>query len=79
MQSLNILYYSLAIGFLVLVGFVSYAAFNLSQTLKKLTSILNKVDDIATDADYLKNTIKSGLLNLMSMFIKKGGDIKDGK
>ncbi len=73
MMSLNFLYYSLGIGFLVLVGFLSYAAFNLSQTLKKLTSVLIKVDDVAKDADDLKNLIKSGVLGLVSMFAKKGG------
>jgi len=74
MMSLNFLYYSLGIGFLVLVGFVSYAAFNLSRTLKKLTSVLIKVDDVAKDADDLKNLIKSGVLGLVSMFVKKGGE-----
>ena len=72
MSSLDFLYLSLAIGFLVLVGFISYAAFNLSQTLKKLTSILVKVDDVVKDADDLKNFVKSGILNLISMFVKKG-------
>jgi hypothetical protein len=76
--SYDFFFYSLGIGFLVLVGFLSYAALNLSQTLKELTSILVKVDDIAKDADDLKNNIKLGILNLMSMFLKKGGD-KNGK
>jgi hypothetical protein len=74
MISQNFLYYSLAIGFLILVGFLSYAAFNLSKTLKETTSILTKVDDVAKDVDDLKNGIKSGILTLISMFIKKGGD-----
>lgn len=78
MISQNFLYYSLAIGFLILVGFLSYAAFNLSKTLKETTSILTKVDDVAKDVDELKNGIKSGILTLISMFIKKGGD-KDVK
>lgn len=74
MISQNFLYCSLAIGFLILVGFLSYAAFNLSKTLKEATSILTKVDDVAKDVDELKNGIKSGILTLISMFIKKGGD-----
>jgi hypothetical protein len=74
MISQNFLYYSLAIGFLILVGFLSYAAFNLSKTLKETTSILTKVDDVAKDVDELKNGIKSGILTLINMFIKKGGD-----
>lgn len=78
MVSLDFLYYSLGIGFLILVGFVSYAAFTLSQTLKESTSILEKVDDMAKDAEELKNYIKRGILYLKDMFIKKGGD-KNGK
>ena len=77
-MSQSFLDYSLAIGFLILVGFLSYAAFNLSQSLKELTSILIKVDDVARDADDLKNSIKSGLISLLSMFIKKGGE-RNGK
>lgn len=77
MTSLDFLNFSVGVGFLVLVGFLSYAAFNLSGTLKKLTSILNKIDDIAKDADELKNFIKEGILNIKSLFAKKGGDSND--
>lgn len=80
MNTQDFFYFSVGIGFLVLVGFLSYAAFSLSKTLKKLTSILIKVDDVAKDAEDLKNTIKLGILNLMSMFLKKGkGGDKNGK
>jgi hypothetical protein len=81
--SLDFLYYSIGIGFLILVGFLSYAALSLSQSLKNLTSILAKVDDVAKDAEELKNYIKQGILYLKNLFvnkkmiIKKGGD-KDG-
>lgn len=78
MVSLNFLYYSLGIGFLVLVGFLSYSAFNLSKTLKELDSILVKVDDMAKDAEELKNFIKSGIFYLKELLVKKGGDT-DGK
>ena len=78
MLSLNFLYYSLGIGFLILVGFLSYAAFTLSQTLKKSTSILEKVDDLVRDAEELKNFIKNGILYLKNVLAKKGGD-KNGK
>lgn len=73
MSSLDVLYYSLAVGFLVLVGFLSYAAYTLSQTLKRSTSILEKVDDMAKDAEELKNYIKNGILYLKDMFTKKRG------
>lgn len=61
-----------------MVGFLSYAAFSLSKTLKRLNSILIKVDDVASDAEELKNFLKSGIIYLKDMFVKKGGD-KDGE
>jgi hypothetical protein len=79
MNSLNFLYASLGIGFLVLVGFISYAFFNLSQALKQSTSILKKVDDITKDVNNLKNLIKSGILYLLSMFNKKEVKKNDNK
>lgn len=77
MLSQNFLYYSLGIGFLVLVGFLSYAAFSLSKTLKRLTSILEKADALAKDADELRDFIKTGILYLKNMIFKKGGDKND--
>lgn len=71
MNSLNFLYYSLGVGFLILVGFLSYAAYSLSESLKKISSILIKVDDITKDVESLKDIIKSGILYLVSMFTKK--------
>jgi hypothetical protein len=79
MSSQDFLYYSLGIGFLVLVGFLSYTAFTLSKTLKNLTSIFEKVDDITEDVDKLKNIFKSGIVYLMNIFSKKGGDKNDKK
>jgi hypothetical protein len=70
--SQNFFYYSLGFGFLVLVGFLSYAAFNLSKTLKELTLILERVDDMTKDIDDLENYIKNGILYLKGMFSKKG-------
>ena len=76
---LDFLYYSLGIGFLILVGFLSYAAISLSQTLKRMTSILVKVDDITKDVNDLKDLIKSGILYLLSMFNKKEVKENDNK
>jgi len=71
-SSQDFLFYSLAIGFLVLVGFSSYALFNLSDTLKKLTSVIDKIDDIVKSIDDLQNSIKYGLINIKRMFKGKG-------
>lgn len=71
MASQDFLFYSLGAGFLILVGFFSYSAYNLSKSLKETTSILRKVDDITKDVESLKDVIKNGILYLLSMFNKK--------
>jgi len=78
MVSQNFMNYSVGIGFLILVVFLSYATFSLSRTLNKFTSILTKADALAKDAEDFKNYIKQGILYLVSLFVKKGGD-KNGK
>lgn len=71
MTSADFMNYSLGIGFLILVGFASYAFYNLSQTLKESTSILTKVDEITKDVNDVKNLIKHGISYLVSMFSAK--------
>ena len=71
-SSQDFLFYSLAIGSLVLVGFTSYALVNLSDTLKKLTSVIDKIDDIVKSIDDLQNLIKYGLINIKKIFKSKG-------
>ncbi len=78
MLSQDFLFYSLGIGFLVLVGFLSYAAYQLAQSLRTLNLILQNAEDITSDVDMIKNGVKFGFLNILSMFLKKGGE-KNGK
>ncbi len=74
--SQDFLFYSLGVGFLILVGFSSYSFYNLSKLLKETTSILTKVDDITKDVESLKDVIKNGILYLVGMFTNKKGVIK---
>ena len=73
MDSTNFLNYSIAVGFLVLVVFISYAFYNLAKSLKEATAILSKVDSITKDVESLKDVVKSGILYLVSMFSTKRG------
>lgn len=70
-MSQDFLFYSLGVGFLILVGFISYSFYNLSKSLKEATSILEKVDSITKDVESLKDLIKNGILYLLSIFNKK--------
>lgn len=78
MASQDFLFYSLGLGFLILVGFLSYAAYSLAQSLKTLTLILKNAEDISNDINKLEKGIKFRLLNLLHIFSKKGGE-KNGK
>lgn len=71
MDSVSFLNYSVGLGFLVLAGFISFAFYRLSKSLKEVAAILSKVDDITKDVESLKEIIKSGILYLVSMFSKK--------
>lgn len=74
MNTQDLLVYTFGIGFLVLMGFLSYAAYWLAQSLKRLTSILQNAENVTNDVSMFKNWIKLGLLNLLSMFLKRGGE-----
>lgn len=76
MVSQDFLFYSLAFGFLILVGLLSYAAYSLAQSLKTLTRILKNAENISDDIGKLEKGIKFRLLNLLHIFIKKGGEKK---
>jgi len=86
MSLLDFLYLSLAFGFLVLVGFVSYASYRLAKAMESLKLLADNSGDIVADVKAAKNQLKSGLAStlttildlVMSVLKKKGGE-KHGK
>lgn len=80
MTSLDILYVSLSLGFLVLVGFLVFLIIKASKTLDSLNLLLEDVDDTASEIRQLKNTVKFGIFSGISMLTgilsgKGGGKI----
>lgn len=71
MSSIDFQHYALGIGFLILVGFLSYLLYHTTQTIKTLKQILDETEDITADVSKLKNSIKYGLFSLLNSFIKK--------
>lgn len=75
MSTQDIFYLSLSIGFIILISFVSLAAFQLSQALKSLKRVLDSAGNISEDVEAVKNQIKSGVLTAfltgLNLFIKK--------
>lgn len=77
MKPLDILYYSLSIGFLVFVGFVSYAAYNLARTLqlvrKQLENVENLTEKIHIITNNMSTTINS-MFKVIKFFTENRGD-----
>lgn len=75
MTSQEFLYYSLAIGFIVLVGFTSYAMYHLAEALKSIKYLVDNIEDAAKDINLIKNKIKLGALTALGAalgaFLKK--------
>ena len=88
MNSQDVFYYALAIGLLVLVGFISYLAYEVvltlrsfRDTLKHIEAITSNVQDLTMDVSSLKNKFKIGSLTIIGSILKfmlgkkwKGGE-----
>lgn len=62
---MDALYVVLAVGFAVLVGFISYAAFEVGKTLRSIREVIDDVKDITSDARFYKDQIKDGILGVI--------------
>lgn len=69
------LYYILTLGFIVLVFFISFAAWETARTLKSLKKLIDEVEDTTRDVNLIKDKIKfgalTGIATLLGMFVKK--------
>ena len=74
MSSLDFLYICLGIGFLILVGFISYASYHLVDTLKSVKGLADDYHYVVSDIKAAEKLIKSGLLNTLMMFLNFAGD-----
>ena len=74
MFSLNFLYYSLAIGFLVIVGFGCYTLYYAAVCIKNINKQLDRLDHILTKWELTENRAKLSLLKILGKIIGKGGD-----
>ena len=76
LTSLDILYLSLSIGFLILVGVISYLVFRVSRTLGNVDTLVEDVDDTAKDIRGLKNHVKGGVFGAVSPVLGLVANIK---
>lgn len=64
MTSLDILYYSLSVGVIVLVGFISYFLFQIAETVKHLKTVARDAENVTHDLFLLKDGVKKGVRRL---------------
>ena len=67
MSSQDFLFYSLGIGFLILIFFL---CFNLLRLYQVLTSIKNLIDEIKSTAKGVK-VLKNNLTSILEAFLKR--------
>lgn len=76
LTSLDILYLSLSIGFLVLVIFFVFLILKLGKTLDAVRILAQDLDDTARDVNGIKNQIKGQFYgmasSLLGLFMGKG-------
>lgn len=73
MTSLDFLYISLGVGFLVLVGFISNLLRQVTATLNKADHIVENIGETTDSVMGIKDTLSSSMLRVISKLLK-GGD-----
>lgn len=77
MTTADFFYIVTSLSFLILIATGIFVAIHVVQTLKAVRSVLEKVDNAASDLSQVKNGIVYAVLNLISYAVgkkKKGGD-----
>ena len=59
MSTLDILYISLSVGFLLLVGYLVFLIKRVNKTLDRLDPVIDNLQDTTGDIRHLKDTAKS--------------------
>lgn len=78
MHAIDIFYYSVAIGFIVLVAFVSFAAFRLAKALHSVKMLIDDVWSLTHSVEKARGIVWSGtlgiLISILRTLFRKRGD-----
>ena len=66
----DILYYILTLGFIVLVGFISYASYRLAQALMSLKKLIEDLEETTKDVNLIKNKVKGIALSSLALLLR---------
>lgn len=69
---LDFLYFSLAIGFLTLIGFLCYLILKAADTLVEAKAVLINLQSTTGDVADAKDKLKSSTLRVIGKFLKGG-------
>jgi hypothetical protein len=70
MNSLDTLYYSLSLGFLILIGGMTYMIYHLTETIKSTKRVVDDTKSLTHDLADIKDGFKVGILGLITAFSK---------
>lgn len=73
MVAQDFFFYSLGLGFLILVGFLAYAIFCISRSFNTLNLVLKNALDVSDDISDFEKGLKFKLRSLLQIFFKKRG------
>lgn len=77
MNTLDFLWLALALGFAVLVAFLSYVSYQLGLTLKSLRLAIDETRKVIQNFESLGSSFRLGFLGIATWFLgklKKGGE-----
>lgn len=70
MSAQDFFYITVAVSFVVLAGFLSFAAFHLVKTLKSIKHVVDAIGETTDEISALKDGIKVALLKLAGNVVK---------
>lgn len=83
-SSVDFFYYAISIGFLILVGFLCYAAYHVGSTLKSLKILIEELEENTREFNAIKNKVRMGVVAAIGSVVKlflqrrRGGE-KNGR
>lgn len=72
MNILGFLYLALAVGFLILVGFFSYAAYKMAKTFDSIKNVTDDIGSVTSDIALAENQARSLIVSVFKSFLGKG-------
>ena len=70
MNSLDVLYYSLAVSAIALTTGLLYLLYQVAKTVKEMQQVIEDVNSVTHDLEAMKESLKSGVLGKFAILAK---------